>query len=345
MNDGKIKSRLKEIFETPKDIISFFVPIVIALILIIPMPYTVTVGGGTISIDEKIQVENSYNNKGTINSAYVKELKGRVITYLLAKIIPSYELNPINEVTLDNETEEEYNYREKTYFSSSLDTATIVAYEKANKVINIEKQKLYVLYILETADTNLKVQDQILEIDDKKIISIDDITEILQRYEIEDKINIKVLRNNKEIDCYITVKEIDNLKKIGIYLNTEYVYNTNPKIKFKFTNKESGPSGGLMIALSIYNKLIKEDITNGKIIVGTGTLDLDGNVGEIGGIKEKLTAAVNKKADIFIVPLANYDEAVVIKEKENYNIDILCVSTFDETINKLKENGNEKTKN
>ena len=72
-----------------------------------------------------------------------------------------------------------------------------------------------------------------------------------------------------------------------------------------------------MMALSIYGNLTNQDLTNGKTIVGTGTIDIDGNVGSIGGVKYKLIGAVKNKADIFIVPNGeNYDEAIKIKKEK-----------------------------
>ena len=58
-----------------------------------------------------------------------------------------------------------------------------------------------------------------------------------------------------------------------------------------------------MLALQIYNKLTKKDITKGRNIVGTGTIDKDGRVGDIGGIKYKLRGAVKKRANILIYSL------------------------------------------
>ena len=63
--------------------------------------------------------------------------------------------------------------------------------------------------------------------------------------------------------------------------------------------------------LAIYNYLTEEDITHGKTIVGTGTIDINGNVGEISGVKYKLQGAIKEKADIFLVPSGdNYNEAI-----------------------------------
>ena len=63
---------------------------------------------------------------------------------------------------------------------------------------------------------------------------------------------------------------------------------------------------------------------------------MDGNVGEIGGIKYKLIGAYKSGANVFICPSDNYDEAIKIKEDKNYNINVIGVSTFDEAIIKLR---------
>ena len=91
------------------------------------------------------------------------------------------------------------------------------------------------------------------------------------------------------------------------------------------------------MSLSMYNALTSEDITKGKKIVGTGTIDRDGNVGAIGGINYKLASAVKKKADIFICPKGNYEEVKKLMDKYKYNIKIIEVGTFDETIQKLEQ--------
>ena len=65
-----------------------------------------------------------------------------------------------------------------------------------------------------------------------------------------------------------------------------------------------------MLTLAIYNSLVDKDITKGKKVVGTGTIEEDGSVGSIGGVKYKLNGAVRQKADVFLVPAGeNYEEA------------------------------------
>ena len=92
--------------------------------------------------------------------------------------------------------------------------------------------------------------------------------------------------------------------KIGAVVTETFNVKSNKPVTFNFKNTESGSSGGLMLTLTLYSHLNKIDLTHGKKIVGTGTIDANGNVGEISGIKYKLIGAVNKKADLFIVPKA-----------------------------------------
>ena len=76
----------------------------------------------------------------------------------------------------------------------------------------------------------------------------------------------------------------------------------------------------------------------GKTIVGTGTIDINGNVGPIGGVKYKLKGAVKNKAEIFIVPNGeNYEEAIKLKKENNYKIDIIGVNTIDDALNYLMD--------
>ena len=93
-----------------------------------------------------------------------------------------------------------------------------------------------------------------------------------------------------------------------------------------------------MMSLSIYSAISGEDILKGRNIAGTGTIDIEGNVGEIGGIKYKVMGAVKNKMDIILVPSANYKEAMKVKKEKNYKIKIVEVKTFQDAIKYLKEN-------
>ena len=301
----------------------------------IPLPYYIDAPGGISNANDKIEIDG-YKSIGSFNIVYVKELKANIPTLIYSLINKNYDIIKDNEVKLDNESYDDYITRDKLLMKESNSNAIYVAYTKANKKIDIVSKNIYIAYIDSNSKTNLKIGDNILKINNININSREDITSIISNLNINDKVEIKVENNNKEYKRYAYVKEEENRKILGIVVVDINEYKINPDINIKSSDSESGSSGGLMMSLAIYNTLVKEDITKGLKIVGTGTIDEFGNVGEIAGVKYKLCSAVKKKADLFLVASANYEEAIKEKEKNNYKIKIVNVDTFDDAIKYLK---------
>ena len=311
--------------------------IVFMATILYPLPYYIYTGGGTINVKDKIHIENK-ETKGDFNLCYVEQINANIPTFLLSKLLSNWDSVSKEEVSLnDKEDVKDIYKRDKIYLEEANQNAIFVAYKKAGKSVNILDKHLYIIYLEEDSDTDLKIGDDILEIDGSKIDSLADISKILDSYEVGSKLNIKVKRNEKEMMKYAIVHEKDGRKLIGIALTSIYDYEVDPKITFTFSNSESGPSGGFMVTLAIYNQLIDNDISNGLKIAGTGTIDIEGNVGSIGGVKYKLKGAVDSKSDIFLVPAGeNYEEAIKYKKKYHYDIKIIGISTFEEAIEKLE---------
>lgn len=332
-----LKERIINFFKNPKEVVSFFLPIVITISLLIPVPYYVKMGGGTINLNDEISIEGEKEEKGSLEALYVREAKGIVLTYLLSYIVPSFEKEKIENTVINEEDEDAYNYRERLYFTTSLDSATKVAFEKAGKEVKISSSRFLVIYIDKSSKTNLEVGDEILKIEGEKVDSYDEIANLISKNQNKKQIKITVKRDDQEIETFNKLINMDNEKKLGVVISNEIKYTSDPKVDFAFNGRQAGPSGGLMIALTIYNKLTDEDITKGKKVVGTGTIDTLGNVGEIGGIKHKLMAADSKNADIVFVPKENYKEAKQIKDKKNYNFELVSISNFDDAIEYLNK--------
>jgi PDZ domain-containing protein len=94
-----------------------------------------------------------------------------------------------------------------------------------------------------------------------------------------------------------------------------------------------GPSAGLMWALGLYELLDPDDLAAGRIVAGTGTIDLEGNVGPIGGIRDKVIAAERAGADLFLVPADNMAE---LEGMETGAMELVSIATIDEAIDALE---------
>ena len=304
-----------------------------------PLPYYIYTGGGLINVDDKIIIDNKTESKGSYNLCYVAELRATIPTYLLSYVVPGWDMLSHEEVAFnENEDAKDINTRNKVLLDDGNNSAIIASYSLAGKEYKIINLSPIIIYILEDGENDFKIGDEILSIDNINIKTIDDITDILNTKNFNDIVKVKVLNNSKEYIRTAKVINHEDKKMLGISIANKYDIETNPNVSFDFSSSESGPSGGFMMSLALYDYLVDEDLTKGRKISGTGTIDKDGNVGEIDGVKYKLKGAVSKNSDIFFVPNGdNYKEAIKLKKKKDYDIEVIGVSTLEEAIEYLRK--------
>ena len=331
---------LNKIYETIKKYIKeeykfLLTVLIISITMTYKLPYYIDAPGGVIDISKRIQIDEKKIN-GTMNFAYVSEMRATPPTYLIAKLNKNWDLIKKEEIVLENETEKEARFRDTLSLKEAQSNALYVGFKAANEDFEIKNNKVYVTQILEGAKTDLKIGDQIIEANNEKINNIKELQSIEKQ---EGKtIKIKVINNNKEYERTAEFIKYEDKTLIGIALGQTFEIESNHKINIDYKTRESGPSGGMMTALTVYSYLSGEDLSKGRTVVGTGTIDIDGNVGSIGGVKYKLIGAVKNKADIFLVPSGeNYEEAIKVKEEKNYKIKIVAISNIEEAINELRK--------
>ncbi len=148
----------------------------------------------------------------------------------------------------------------------------------------------------------------------------------------------------------ITLENGKNGIGIGLIDRTEVI--SNVPISFS-TAGIGGPSAGLMFSLAIYTQIAHPDLRNGRIVAGTGTIDRDGNVGDIGGIDKKVVASARAGAAIFFAPdnpVSEEEQKAHLDAKNNYqtaleaaktiktDMKIVPVKTLQDAIDYLKNN-------
>jgi PDZ domain-containing protein len=117
------------------------------------------------------------------------------------------------------------------------------------------------------------------------------------------------------------------------------------------TSSIGGPSAGLAMSLAILDDLTPGDLTGGKHVAVTGTIDPDGRVGEIGGISQKAVAARAAGAQLFLVPQCTSDNADALQsckadlaratERAGKNVKVIPVATMADALRALRANGGE----
>ena len=314
----------------------FLLSIVIVIFLFnYHLPYYINMPGGTININDRIECDSCSDINGSLNMLYVSEYEATIATYLMSYIMPNWDLEEISTQQISDETQEEIYDRNRLMLDNSVDNAIYVAYKESGKDIDISDKRNVV--IATTISNGLKIGDEILEIDGNEIEDMNEIKDIINASEVGTKLKFKIIRDDEEEEVEVEVREEDSVKMIGAVIVLDLDYKLDPDIDLKFKASESGSSGGMMLALSIYSKISGEDLVRGRNIAGTGTIDMVGNVGEIDGIKYKIMGAYKDNIDIVLVPSANYKEAIKVKEKYDYDMEIVKVDTFSDVIEYLKK--------
>ena len=313
-----------------KENLKFIIFMIILITVVnIELPYYIEAPGGTINLSSRI--DKNYNkDNGSLNMLYVTEYKGNIVTVLLSKIIKSWDLFEISNQQVSNEDSHDIYVRNKVMLDNSIQTATLVAYNYAGKKIDILESQNIV--IATTKDNGIEIGDIILSIDNLPVENNTTIKEYLNNLSAGDTVKLTIKRDDKQKEINIT---LDEDKVIGIMLITNYIYETEDDLDIAFKSGEGGASGGLILSLGIYSQITGIDILKGRNIAGTGTIDIEGNVGEIDGIKYKIAGAVKNNMDIILVSPYNYDEAKKVIEDNNYDIELVCVKTFKEAVEYL----------
>ena len=100
-----------------------------------------------------------------------------------------------------------------------------------------------------------------------------------------------------------------------------------------------GPSAGLVVALTVYDRLKPDvDLAGGRIVAATGELDGEGRVGGVGGVDLKALAAARAGADVFLVPADQEDQALRALPAGS-DLQVVGVATFDEALDALRRGG------
>jgi PDZ domain-containing protein len=151
--------------------------------------------------------------------------------------------------------------------------------------------------------------DVLTAVDGAKVKDAPSLRALISKHQPGDAVSIGYTRNGKAGTATITTRVSADAPRhavIGIQTSQTASFPITVDIRLKDIG---GPSAGLMFALGIIEKLGKDSLTGGRNIAGTGTISMDGKVGRIGGIVEKMLGAKDAGASVFLAPTGNCQEA------------------------------------
>jgi PDZ domain-containing protein len=261
-----------------------------------------------------IQDEKTYDTSGTLDMLTVN-LRGSRETPLswidlaLAWFDPTRAILPIDAVYPQGETEQQSNEQSTADMVDSQQSAVAAAMGELDIAYTTTVTVASTIADF-PADGVLKAGDAILTVDGKPVDSLTTLSALFAAKPVGSSFEVGIRRADAESTVTIATKASpDDATKPIIGISPGAVYDFPFPVTVNLGNV-GGPSAGTMLALGIYDKLTPGELTGGEHFAGTGTITTEGQVGPIGGIRQKMYGAKNAGADYFLAPDANCDEVV-----------------------------------
>ncbi|GAA1342043.1 PDZ domain-containing protein [Arthrobacter roseus] len=314
-----------------------------AVAVLLPVPYVVEAPGPAINtIGEsqgapliQIKGRESFPADGSLSltTVYVYGGPGDAVSFFdvaRAWLDPAKAVLPVELVYPPGTTGQEIQEQNAAAMTSSQDAAVAAALEHED--IDFGQELVVIDFAEESVSASiLEPEDVLLEINGQPIEDLDFLRTALNESDGE-PVTMTVERDGGKQQVEIAPSESeDGQFQLGVYLRTDFSFPFSVNIAL---NNVGGPSAGMMFALGIIDKLEAGDLTGGREFAGTGTISVDGLVGPIGGIQQKMVGARDAGAEFFLAPSENCEE---VTGHVPEGLTVVKVSTLDQAHDAVKK--------
>lgn len=303
-----------------------------AVAIPISVPYYAMAPGPVSDVSDYVQVdEPAGTTDGELFFLTVSLQEVNVIEWVAAKLDARVDLTPVENVRPAGVSQEDLRTQNLNLMNRSKENAKFVAltylgyevtYNGSGALINATIEGSAAEDVLQEGDVIVAVEGQPVEFSTDAVDLIggrapgDELTLTVERTDPDDPDVVETLDIVMVLGPYRFIDEDgnelsdDSRGMVGVMLSDADVDVVFPIDVDIDSQNIGGPSAGLMFTLEIINELTEDDLTHGRRVAGTGTIDAEGTVGPIGGMRQKTFGAIDAGADYLLAPANNYDEAL-----------------------------------
>jgi len=254
--------------------------------------------------------------------------------WVYGQLSPVVKIVPPERIVPPDKTPQQLAEEGNRMLDESRTLATVVALRMAGYDVQVLGEAVEVVSILPDSPAHdvLQPGDHIIALNDTPVRTASALAEMIRAQDPNANIRLLVERDDQQVQFTLPLMQplsADEPPRLGIGVQT---VGFDVDLPFPVTVEPQkiagGPSAGLMFTLTIYNLLTPEDLTGGRKIAGTGTINLDGQVGPIGGVEQKVAGAEGAGAEYFLSPPQNYEDAHRVAKR----IKVVEVATAEEAI-------------
>lgn len=279
-------------------------------------PYVVISPGAAIEISDDIVISGAPvdNLQGRYLMATVHLGRPSALGALWASLRSDREVIPVSKLAPPGVSVERYAEMQRRVFVESRQLAAAAAAQAVGLPVTLSGTGARVLAVAKgsPAEGTLQEGDIIISVDGRTVETTSDVVTAIRARPVGSELEIVLERSGRPLTVSVGSEELPDLAGgigIGVVVETRDL-DVDLPFEVTFTERDiGGPSAGLAYALAIADLLDERDLAMDRTVAATGTIDLDGDVGLVGGVPQKSIAVENSGADLFFVPQQEVQQA------------------------------------
>ncbi|HYG56955.1 MAG TPA: S16 family serine protease [Symbiobacteriaceae bacterium] len=286
-----------------------------SILWFVPTATYITAPGAAVDTSRMVAVQGGVTRPGRLHMLIVTSQPANLFWYLYAKLDPRADLETPEEFLGEIEDYDKYIELTRRMMAESQLVAKAVALHEAGygKGARSEGVEITDLATASPSTGYLVPGDIILELQGRPVASVAELRDVLLRAPAGRPVAVRIRRAKQEMSVMVpTGEHTDPERKgtaaLGIFIKDYLTFDVPIPVRIK-SGAITGPSAGLMFTLQIIDQLTPGGLTGNMVIAGTGTIEYDGRVGPIGGVRQKVFAAEVAGARAIFVPRENYPAA------------------------------------
>lgn len=301
--------------------------------MVVPLPAFVESPGKIVPLASCVDIAdpNATQVSGDFLLMTITVLRASAFDAVVAGFDPDADVVAQGHIVPRGVDANQYFRQQRAVFDLSGNVAVAVGLQAAGMPAEVNDAGARVLQVQRgtPAARVLQTNDVITRIGDEPVPHANALRRIVSPHQPGDTLALRVLRHGEPVQLELETVQYGGETVIGVVAETAIEVELPFAVEVD-SGSVGGPSAGLTIALTVYDKVLPGvDLAAGRTIAGTGTIDREGRVGPVGGAGLKVIAASRAGADVFLVPAVNADEARAALP-DGSEMEIVPVGTFDQ---------------
>jgi Lon-like protease len=312
---------------------------------VVRIPYYAMAPGSAVDVEPLVAVRGdgpSFPPEGRVFLTTVSLRQATVVSALRGWIDPDVDVVEKDTIVPPDTDADQLREMNLRLMDSSKDAARGVAFEQLGyDAISGSGASVVQVVPDAPADGVLEEDDTIVELDGEPVRIDGDVISLLSQRDPGDRVSLVVERDGARVPVELELGSRPGARGeafLGVGLVTRDL-----KLDFPFdvdieSERIGGPSAGLAFTLELLDVLTEGELTGGRQVAATGTIELDGTVGDVGGVTQKTAAVKSAGIDLFLVPRGEFEDA---RRAAGDDLQVEAVDTLDDALRILaREGGN-----